>query len=193
MKKIPTLFARNTRDRRHVLDQVVAGCEWVLNGEGIALRKYDGTCVMKDKDGAWWARRTLKPYAGDYLKTPPGYREEEFNHVTGESVGWVPMEHSQFAAIHAYALDASPTPHAGTYELCGPTINGNPEGFDWPGLVLHTHAQKIPELTLLPLKFPFIREFLGSDTFTFEGVVWHHKSGDGRMAKLKKRDFPRPA
>jgi hypothetical protein len=32
----------------------------VLDGEGVATRKYDGTCVMFDGDG-WWARREVKP------------------------------------------------------------------------------------------------------------------------------------
>ena len=57
MKKIPTVFARDPETNlRYVKDEVTPGCEWVFAGEGVATRKYDGTCVMFDGDG-WWARR----------------------------------------------------------------------------------------------------------------------------------------
>ena len=47
MKKIQTLFVRDwDGDRRYVLPEVAPGCEWVLKGEGVPTRKYDGTCVM---------------------------------------------------------------------------------------------------------------------------------------------------
>ena len=50
MRKIPTLYVRDwDGDRRYVLPQVTPGCEWVVvNGEGVATRKFDGTCVMYD-------------------------------------------------------------------------------------------------------------------------------------------------
>ena len=54
MRKIPTLFVRDwDGDRRYVLDEVAPGCEWVTKGDGIATRKYDGTCVMFD--GSAWS------------------------------------------------------------------------------------------------------------------------------------------
>ena len=37
-----------------------------------------------------------------------------------------------------------------------------------------------------PITFDTLREALTGD-FRFEGIVWHHP--DGRMAKLKRRDF----
>jgi len=37
--------------------------------------------------------------------------------------------------------------------------------------------------------FDTLRRDLSGDCFRYEGVVWHHP--DGRMAKLKRRDFPR--
>lgn len=47
MKKIPCLFEREFISSREIklLDTVTPGCEWVLNGEGIASRKLDGTAV----------------------------------------------------------------------------------------------------------------------------------------------------
>ena len=61
MRKIPTALVRDPDDRAHVLDEVTPGCEWVFAGEGIATRKYDGTCTMLDGNGKWWARREVKP------------------------------------------------------------------------------------------------------------------------------------
>ena len=46
MKKIISLFQRNYDGDRLVRNEVVPGAEWVQNGEGVATRKYDGTCCM---------------------------------------------------------------------------------------------------------------------------------------------------
>jgi len=164
--KIPTLFVRNERDRRYVIDVITPGCEWVFEGEGVALRMYDGVCVKKDADGEWWAR---------YAATPT-------------SAEWVPIRETwrHFAAFQE-AREASPTPHVGTYELCGPTINGNPEGLSWAGLVFHNHAQRMPPWLDFPDNFVQLRREMTAPEFTFEGIVWRHR--DGRMAKLKKKDF----
>lgn len=40
MKKIPTLFQRDPDDRAHVTRDVNPAAAWVLDGEGIATRKY---------------------------------------------------------------------------------------------------------------------------------------------------------
>ena len=46
MKKIPTLFEREFEDHKVISCKpvVTPGLEWVLNGEGIATVKYDGSC-----------------------------------------------------------------------------------------------------------------------------------------------------
>lgn len=59
MKKIISLFQRNYDGDRLVRDEVVPGAEWVLNGEGTATRKHDGTCCMW-RDGKLWKRHELK-------------------------------------------------------------------------------------------------------------------------------------
>lgn len=57
MNKIPTTFERDWNGDRSLVTEVVhPGCEWVVEGAGQALRKYDGTCVMFDGTD-WWARR----------------------------------------------------------------------------------------------------------------------------------------
>jgi hypothetical protein len=48
MRKIPTLFKRDENDLKHVTREVNPECQWVLDGEGIATRKYDGMrCLVQ--------------------------------------------------------------------------------------------------------------------------------------------------
>ncbi len=44
MKKIPTMFIRNPENMRELLNEHHPDCGWVFAGEGVATRKYDGTC-----------------------------------------------------------------------------------------------------------------------------------------------------
>lgn len=181
MKKTPTLFVRDPDNRKHVLPSVTPGCEWVIAGEGTPTRKYDGTCVMFDGT-AWWARREVKP-----SKEPPAdFVPVEHDEITGKTVGWEPADQSGFwrwldEAIRFSADADALTP--GTYELCGPKINGNPEGFDGHYLVNHTTETDV--LSDPPRDFDELRDWLLAHQY--EGIVWHHP--DGRMCKLKKRDF----
>jgi hypothetical protein len=46
MRKIISLFQRNYDGDHLVRDEVVPGAEWVIAGEGVATRKFDGTCCM---------------------------------------------------------------------------------------------------------------------------------------------------
>ena len=141
MKKIPTVFVRE-QDRRFVTREVTPGCEWALEDPAaVATRKYDGTCVMLDEQGRWWARREVKPGKAE----PAVFILVQADDVTGKVVGWEPMDQSALIRhAHAERLDA-------------------PRDFDGLAAWLREHP--------------------------FEGIVWHHP--DGRMAKLKARDFPR--
>lgn len=200
MKKIPTLFQRDPDDRRFVMGVLTPGCEWVLAGEGVPTRKYDGTCVLVRRDGMavhGFGRRIVKPGK----PTPPGFVAVEYDAVTGNVVGWEPIAQSGFARYFDQAVrqwhdgveKTSLVP--GTYELCGPKINGNPEGY--PFHVLRPHA--LAEELNLGLVFPLtVAELWTWATYRpaewwtlhgrrFEGIVWHHP--DGRMAKLKARDL----
>lgn len=46
MKKIPTLFIRNFNGHQitGISEEVIPAFEWVLQGEGTATIKYDGSC-----------------------------------------------------------------------------------------------------------------------------------------------------
>lgn len=181
MRKVPTLFMRDLDDMRHVTREVNPDAAWVLDGEGRPTRKFDGTCTMLDDDGRWWARREVKqgkPF-------PPGYVAEETDPNTGKTVGWEPIDQSPF--VKAF-LSVTDVPGAelptvpGTYELCGPKVNGNPEKFS--GHVLVPHGMF--NLGDVPLDYDGLAEYM-ADT-KYEGIVWHRGNGD--LVKLKRRDFP---
>jgi hypothetical protein len=182
MRKVPTVFLRDPGDRHHVLPDVTPGCEWVLAGEGTPTRKYDGTCVMLDPAGIWWARREVRPGRA----APGGFVPVEYDGVTGRTVGWEPVDGSGFARWFGEAIDGAGAGYRpGTYELCGPKINGNPEGFAAHVLIFHADAESVE--VGAPVTFASLRALL-TGGFAHEGIVWHHP--DGRMAKLKRRDFP---
>jgi hypothetical protein len=179
MEKIPTLFERDWEgDPSRVTPMVAAGCGWVLEGEGVATRKYDGTCVMFDGE-RWWARREVK--AGK--EPPPGFRPMEHDHKTLKAVGWQPIEDSPFAKFWRQAVSVEGAEwEPGTYELVGPKVNGNPEGSLTHQLIGHAGAQQIENSDR---SYEGIRLLLNG--LNVEGIVYHHP--DGRMAKIKKRDF----
>lgn len=187
MNKIPSLFLRDfDGNPKYVTEQYNPDCYWVRDGEGVPTRKYDGTCVMLDDGGKWWARREVK----NGKAAPPNYRLVSTDTVTGKMMGWEPIEQSAFARYHAEAIDANNfviNDLVGTYELIGPKVNGNPEGAYKHVLVPHARATV---LVGCPRDFDGLSVYLPDHATRFmcEGVVWHHP--DGRMAKLKARDFP---
>ncbi|WP_042375115.1 hypothetical protein [Streptacidiphilus neutrinimicus] len=185
MRKIPTLFRRDPDDRARVLPEPNPACQWVFDGEGVATRKYDGTCVMLDAQGEWWARREVKPGKA----APPNYVAVETDQVTGKTMGWEPVGQSAFAKFHAEAVANTVVPEGvtGTFELVGPKINGNPERAEGHRLVRHATALPVD---VHDLTFDGVRAAVLAlaDADGCEGVVWHHPDGV-RFAKIKARDF----
>ncbi len=119
----------------------------------------------------------------------------EYDATTGKTVGWEPIEQSAFARWHAEALATeerrrdAPLAKPGTYELVGPKVNGNPERCGEHMLI--EHATALPYNVVLT-DFDEVRAIVLAlaEKDGCEGIVWHHP--DGRMAKLKARDFPKP-
>lgn len=180
MKKIPTLFRRDPEDMARILREVHPDCQWVIDGEGVATRKYDGTCVMFD-GARWWTRREVKPGKAE----PSGFVAIDHDEATGKTVGWEPAEQSPWLPYLREAIVAVgylPRPPKGTYELCGYRVNGNPEGFVGHVLIRHSDAVELGDV---PRDYDGLRVLMAD--FPHEGIVWHHP--DGRMAKLKRRDF----
>jgi Family of unknown function (DUF5565) len=176
MNKIPTIFVRDmSRQPALVINEWVPGTEWVRDGEGIATRKYDGTSCMV-RDNKLYKRRELRQ--GDVA--PPDFENLGTDENTGKTVGWVPVTDGPEDARHREAFDSWHPD--GTYELLGPKVQGNKDQRTKHVLQNHREARTYP---LAPRDFEGIKAFLTENVI--EGLVWHHP--DGRMAKIKRRDF----
>lgn len=183
MKKIISLFQRNYDGDRLVRNEIVSGAEWVPAGEGVATRKYDGTCCMM-KDGVLYARYDVKKGR----TTPEGFiPAQDPDPVTGHWPGWVRCDRNDkgykwhFEAFD-YMQKIGYVFTNGTYELCGPKVQNNPERFNTHILIPHDDAV---QFFAAPRTYDELKEwFKGKD---IEGIVWHHP--DGRMVKIKKKDF----
>jgi hypothetical protein len=176
VRKIKSLFKRNYETDRLIKDEVVEGSKWVLNGEGIATRKYDGTCCMI-KDGQLYRRFDVKKGR----KVPENFiPAQDKDVVTGHWPGWVKCEkENPQDKWHIEAFDSKL--EDGTYELCGPKVQCNPENFNIHVLVKHG----VEVLENVPRDFNGIKSYLiGKD---IEGIVWYRKNGD--MVKVKLKDF----
>lgn len=174
MKKIISLFQRNYDTDRLVRDQVCSGAEWVIAGEGVATQKFDGTCCMI-RNKVLFKRYEVKQGA-----TPPEGFEPAgpIDPETGKQQGWVRVGPGPEDKWHMEAFFGQ---NDGTYELCGPKIQGNPEGFKTHHLV--PHGMEI--VSDCPRTFQELKEWFQDKDI--EGIVWHHP--DGRMVKVKKKDF----
>lgn len=180
MRKIISLFQRNYDGDGLVRNEVVPGAEWVLAGEGVATRKFDGTCCMV-RDG-----KLYKRYDAKRGKKPPDFFEpaQDPDPVTGHHPGWLPIGDGPEDRWHREAFDAAKgygIVTDGTYELCGPKVQGNPEHYIAHTLLVHGRCF----LEDCPRDFDGLRAYLAERDI--EGVVWHHP--DGRMVKIKTRDF----
>lgn len=186
MRKIPTIFLRYwDHNPKHVTREPNPECGWVFDGEGTPTVKWDGTCVMLDEQGAWWARREVKPG-----KTPPpNFTPVSTDEETGKTIGWEPIGQSSFAKYHAEALASLGRGfEPSTYELLGPKVNGNPDGFAGHVLMRHGWAPLSirEDAKAAPRDYDGLRDWLHARPY--EGLVWHHEDGV-RFAKLKARDF----
>jgi len=196
MKKMPCVFVRDfpaDRSQLECRDEVTPGCEWVLAGEGIATRKFDGTAVLV-RDGAPFAR-----YDAKRGKTPPPGAlpcEPTPDPVTGHWPHWVkidlvcPQPQFKFILEAWHNTTGFATPFAGlpvldgTYEAVGPAINSNKERRDRHELVRHGSVV----FGDAPRSHSGLREYLFR--LDAEGIVFHHQ--DGRMAKVRRSDFLLP-
>lgn len=178
MKKIPTLFMRNYDGDRKVRDEITPGCEWVIAGEGVATRKYDGTCCLI-RDGKLYKRYTHRK---GKLIPASFWPVTEPDPITGKQEGWIPVGDGPEDKYHREAFSAPYEDFAwsNTYELCGPKVQGNAESLTHHCLIPHGNY-----ILNAPRDYAGIRDYLAP--MKIEGIVWHHR--DGYSAKIKRKDF----
>lgn len=178
MKKITTLFKKNPENLGRVINEVATENQWVMDGEGKATRKFDGAaCAIID--GELYKRYDVKKGRQVPVGAIPC---QDPDPVTGHWPHWVLV--GLDPAADKYFIEAvgnNPLCLAdGTYELVGPKVQGNPEGFTEHKILRHGAFEEFPVRT-----WEGIKEYL--ETHDIEGIVFHHP--DGRMCKIRKSDF----
>lgn len=191
MKKISTLFKKDPSDLSRVINEVNPENQWVFEDwdRVKATRKFDGT-ASAIFDGQLYKRYDVK--GG---KTPPPFAIpcQERDEITGHWPHWVLCNHDNPAdKFHFEAFNRIPVGERedGTYELCGPKVQGNPEQLDGHVLIPHgIHDVDIPALHTIQDPFGFLQFFFSErkDGRDIEGIVFHHE--DGRMCKIRLSDF----
>lgn len=179
MKKIYSLFARDPSNPRILTDAFHPDAAWVVAGEGVATRKWDGTAVLV-RDGKLFARYDVKR-----SKTaPPGFEPaQDPDPNTGHHPGWIPASRAEdkwiLAAAEITKVAESRDLEDGTYEACGPKINGNPERLADHRLIRHGRFV----LANVPRDKAGLVEFFRAHDI--EGVVWWRREGDDACDKIK--------
>ena len=180
MKKMKTLFVRNFDNHKiTTLPIVEEGCEWVINGEGYATEKIDGTCCLIE-NGKLYKRFDYKE--GRTLPLGAIPCQEAADPITGHFPHWVEVDKNKPEDRYFCEVFIKKQEWAnGTYELIGKHINSNPYNLDYD--YLEKHGLRI--LEDVPRDFEGIKEYLKNHFI--EGIVFYR--GNGEMCKIKRSDF----
>jgi hypothetical protein len=186
IKKMPALFVID-RSAHLATTDVNEPAAWIFNEASRPTYKKDGTSITVAEDGTIYARRAVKKGK----KAPPGFIPAETDSYTGHTFGLEPIHQSGFAKMFDEAV-GSQTLQPGTYELCGPKINGNPESLETHQLMPHGSetADDVPDMRTVPKEEAY--ETLKKLFSTYkergiEGVVWW--GANGKRTKLRVNDF----
>ena len=179
MIKIPTLYYRDPAEPSRVTEQVAPGCEWVIAGEGVATQKFDGVNVQATVRGEVIVsvQKRRNPTAEEKLQ--------------GLEPRYIPTNAEDPADKHILAAaagtDTEDWPDGDwSCEAIGPKIQGGVEIRDHTFLIpFGLPMWPVNHAIFAPRGFVDLRDFL--EGCAIEGIVWHHP--DGRMAKIKRRDF----
>lgn len=180
MKKIPTLFERTYENHKitGITDKVHDGMEWVLDGEGVATIKIDGSCCAVI-DGKLYKRYDAK----HGKKAPEGAIPCcDADPVTGHHPHWVAVSETDPADkwFREAWQNASMELPDGTYEAIGSHFNGNPYCLDRDMLLPHGTMPVDVERS-----FEGIKEYLRDNNI--EGIVFW--KDDEPQCKIKRSDF----
>ena len=177
MKKVPNLFTRD--ENKRITQEINPISQWVVDGEGVATRKYDGTCCLV-KDGELYRRYTLR----HPKPAPDGFLSVDYDPITNKNYGWVKVDFDDNnSKWHVKSwLESDGQLEDGTYELIGPKFQANPERVEEQKFV--KHGELVLDDLPSAINHATMKEYLkGKDT---EGIVWHHKDGRayGKMQAL---------
>jgi hypothetical protein len=187
MKKIPTLFERVYENHKivDILPNVTVGMEWVLDGDGVATVKWDGSCCAII-NGEFYKRYDAKKGK----KIPDGAIkcQDEPDKVTGHMPCWVKCDRNNPADkwfVEAEYITSMWSNQGlqlpdGTYEAVGKHFQGNPYNFKSDQLV--KHGENIIEVERT---FDGIKQYLHDNYI--EGIVFWLDNEP--RCKIKRTDF----
>ena len=192
MKKIPTLFERVyiNHNKVDILQNVTKGMEWVLNGDGIATVKIDGSCcaIINGEFYKRYDAKNGKPVPNGAIKC-----QEEADPITGHLPCWVKVDKDNPADKWLYEAYKNTSCVAengisrysftlpdGTYEAVGKHFQSNP--YHLIGDTLIPHGRKIIDVERT---FEGIKKYLSENYI--EGIVFW-KDGEPKC-KIKRSDF----
>ena len=160
-------------------NKINAENNWVLHGDAIATRKFDGTSTAII-NGELFKRFDAKKGR----KIPAGAIPcQEADLISGHHPHWLKCDRTKSEDKFFFeGFDNLEIKTDGTYELCGPKVQGNPEKLEKHTLLKHG----IEVFDFLSFDFEDLKNFLSENDI--EGIVFHHISDD-RMCKLRKTDF----
>lgn len=186
MKKIPTLFKREFEGHNivRVLPELSdESLRWVLEGEGTATVKIDGSCCAII-DGVFYKRydaKNGKPIPNGAIKC-----QEEADPVTGHLPCWVKVNENNpddkwfIEAEKNVNYVSTQLAEFRTYEAVGKHFNGNPYNLDYDTLI--PHGTRVIEVERT---FEGIKKYLEENYI--EGIVFW-KDGEPQC-KIKRSDF----
>lgn len=178
MKKITTLYKKDIDDLSRVTREIDPENEWVYI-TGIPTRKFDGTaCAIIG--GILYKRYDVKKGRTVPVDSIPCDKLPDVN--TGHWPHWVPCDKGKPEDKYFFEAFDDMNYSDGTYELCGPKVQRNPEKF-----ISHTlirHGVYILEIT--DFSYDAIEKYLSRNDI--EGIVFHEEGSD-RMCKIRKCDF----
>lgn len=183
MKKIPTLFEKVYENHKFVgiTPNIMNGMEWVLNGEGVATVKYDGSCcaIIDNKFYKRYdAKRGKIPPKGAIPCCGP-------DPVTGHHPHWVLVDENNpadkwFVEAYKTSIALGDNLKDGTYEAIGKHFQGNPYNYNGDFIIRHGIS-----VITVDRSFEGIKKYLEENYI--EGIVFWK---DGKpMCKVKRSDF----
>lgn len=184
MQKIPTIFKRDWEGNRGVVPEYAEEVTADLLSECVPTEKVDGTNV----------RLTVRNHT--LVRLEKRRNPSKVEKARGIEEPWY-VDADEFAAEDKWLWDAARNTDLtevpdGEWsgEACGPNVQGNPLGLpDNRVMIFSLEPPVIPEK--VPTDFEGLRSFFPHPslygTGEMEGIVWH--GGDGRMFKIKAKDF----
>lgn len=203
MKKMKTVFFINYDGQTSFIENKVRPeNSWVINGEGVATIKFDGSsCLIKDgvlykrwdrklSKKAFLNKSKAKKKGETFLATEDMFKplkdgaiacNETFDPITHHWPHWLPVKDLNEDVYHLEGLSNLNELSDGTYELVGPKVQGNP--YNLERHELWKHGSK--KVEIIDFSFENLKSVISN--LNEEGLVFHHP--DGRMAKLRRSDF----